>query len=131
VVAGTQHPLARRRRIEPAELADELWTLPPPESPPGVAIIEAFRARGLDYPRATVIAILPEVRMRFMATGRFLAIFPNSVLTASTTRPDHKVQPTAQAGCPVMTQGSPWIRFPLWPLSPPSGKRPKRTSGLR
>ena len=95
VVAGTQHPLARRRRIEPAEVVNELWTLPPPESPPGVAILQAFRACGLDYPRATVLAILPEVRMRFMATGRFLAIFPNSVLTASTTRPDYKVLPVA------------------------------------
>jgi DNA-binding transcriptional LysR family regulator len=95
VVAGTQHPLARRRRIEPAELANELWTLPPPESPPGIAILKAFRACGLDYPRATVLATLPEVRMRFMATGRFLAIFPNSVLTASTTRPDYKVLPVA------------------------------------
>jgi DNA-binding transcriptional LysR family regulator len=95
VVAGTQHPLARRRRIEPAELANELWTLPPPESTAGIVILKAFRACGLDYPRATVQAILPEVRMRFMATGRFLAIFPNSVLTASTTRPDYKVLPVA------------------------------------
>src|SRR4051794_5881223 len=95
VVAGALHSLARRRRIELAEVADELWTLPPPESPPGMAILDAFRACGLDYPRATVLAILPEVRLRFMATGRFLAIFPNSVLTASTTRPDYKVLPVA------------------------------------
>ena len=49
VVAGTQHPLARRRRIEPAELASESWVLPPPESPPGVLAREAFRASGLDF----------------------------------------------------------------------------------
>jgi DNA-binding transcriptional LysR family regulator len=95
IVAGTQHPLARRRRIDPAEVINEPWVLPPPESPPGVAILEAFRACGLDYPRATVLTILPEVRMRFMATGRFLAIFPNSVLRTSTTRPDCKVLPVA------------------------------------
>ena len=76
-------------------MANELWTLPPPESPPGLAILQAFRACGLEYPRATVLAILPEVRMRFMASGRFLAIFPNSVLTASTTRPDYKILPVA------------------------------------
>jgi DNA-binding transcriptional LysR family regulator len=97
VVASAQHSLARRRRIEPAEVADELWTLPPPESPPGMAILKAFRACGLDYPRATVLAILPEVRMRFLATGRFLAIFPKSVLTVSTARPDYKVLPVALA----------------------------------
>ena len=95
VVAGTRHPFTRRRRIEPAEVVNEAWALPPPESPPGTAILNAFRACGLDYPRATVLAILPEVRMRFMETGRYLAIFPNSVLTASTTRPDYKVLPVA------------------------------------
>ena len=69
VVAGTQHSLARRRRIEPAEVANELWTLPPPESPPGMAILQAFRACGLDYPRATVLAMLPEVRMNSWQLG--------------------------------------------------------------
>jgi DNA-binding transcriptional LysR family regulator len=95
VVASPQHPLARRRRIEPAEVVNEAWTLPPPESPPGAAILQAFRANGLGFPRTTVIAILPEVRMRFVATGRFLAIFPNSVLTASTTHPPYKILPVA------------------------------------
>ena len=93
VVAGKQHPLARKRRIEPAEVINELWALPPPESPPGAAILKAFRASGLDYPRATVLAILPEVRMRFVATGRFLAIFPNSILTASAMHPHYKILP--------------------------------------
>ena len=30
VVAGAKHPLARRRRIEPAELVSKIWVLPPP-----------------------------------------------------------------------------------------------------
>ena len=107
VVAGTQHPLARRRRIEPAEVVNELWTLPPPESPPGAAILKAFRDCGLDYPHVTVFAILPEVRMRFMATGRFLAIFPKSVLTASTTRPDYKILPVALTLPYIPTGSSP------------------------
>ena len=50
VVAGTQHPLARRRRIECAELSKESWVLPPPESPPGAAAVEAFRTSGLSIP---------------------------------------------------------------------------------
>jgi DNA-binding transcriptional LysR family regulator len=86
VVAGTRHPLARRRRIEPAELINQSWVLPPPESPPGAAAVEAFRASGLDYPRVTVFAILPEVRIRLLLTGRFLTIFSNSVLANSKLR---------------------------------------------
>ena len=93
VVAGAQHPLARRRRIELAELAKESWVLPPPELPPGRLAQEAFRASGLGHPRVTVVATLPDVRMRFLATGRFLSIFPNSVLVTYTMRPDIKILP--------------------------------------
>ena len=93
IVAGTQHPIARRRRIEPAELINESWVLPPPESPPGEAAVEAFRISGLEYPRVTVFAILPEVRLRLLATGRFLTIFPNSVLANSKLRSIVRVLP--------------------------------------
>ena len=93
VVAGAQHRLARRRRIELAELADESWVLPPAELPPGRLAQEAFRASGLGYPRVTVVATLPDVRMRFLATGRFLTIFPNSVLLTYLMRPEIKILP--------------------------------------
>jgi len=93
VVAGTQHPLARRRRIDAAELSNESWVLPPPGSQAGAAAVEAFRISGLDYPRATVFAILPEVRIRLLATGRFLTIFPNSVLASSKLHAIVKVLP--------------------------------------
>jgi DNA-binding transcriptional LysR family regulator len=93
VVAGAQHPMARRRRIELAELAKESWVLPPADLPPGRLAQEAFRASGLGYPRVTVVATLPDVRMRFLATGRFLTIFPNSVLETYTIRPDIKILP--------------------------------------
>jgi DNA-binding transcriptional LysR family regulator len=93
VVAGTQHPLARRRRIDAAELINESWVLPPPESAPGAAAVEAFRTSGLDYPRVTVFAILPEVRIRLLATGRFLTILPNSVLANSKLHSIIKILP--------------------------------------
>ena len=37
VVAGAQHPLARRRRVGPSELSSASLVLPPRESPPGGA----------------------------------------------------------------------------------------------
>jgi DNA-binding transcriptional LysR family regulator len=93
VVAGAQNPWARRRRIELAELMSESWTLPPPENALGSVFREAFRAGGLDYPRATVLTILPAVRISLLATGRFLTIFPASVLRFPVKRPELKVLP--------------------------------------
>jgi len=93
VAAGPQNPWVRRRRIALAELVGESWVLPPPESPPGSVAMEAFRASGLDYPRTTVFATSPEVRMSILATGRFLTIFPTSELRFPTRRPELKVLP--------------------------------------
>ena len=59
VAAGAQNPWVRRRRIELAELVNESWVLPPPESVIGSIAMEAFRASGLDYPRATVVTDSP------------------------------------------------------------------------
>jgi DNA-binding transcriptional LysR family regulator len=92
VVAGAENPWARRRRIELAELMSEPWTLPPPQAL-GSVFMEAFRASGLDYPRATVFTILPAVRISLLATGRFLTIFPASVLRFPVKRPELKVLP--------------------------------------
>jgi DNA-binding transcriptional LysR family regulator len=93
VAVGAQNRLVRRRRLELAELANEQWVLQPPESPIGLLAMEAFRGSGLDYPRATVIAAAPDVRMSLLATGRFLTIFPASVLRFSTRRPELKALP--------------------------------------
>ena len=80
VAAGVQNPWVRRRRIELAELMNEVWVLPPPDNVVGSVVLKAFRARGLDYPRSTVISDSPHVRMTLLATGRFLSIFPVSAL---------------------------------------------------
>ena len=92
-MAGAQNPWARRRRIELAELANEPWVLPPPESALGSVAKEAFRASGLDYPRVTVVTFPREVRISLLATGRFLTIVPASALRFPTGRPELKVLP--------------------------------------
>jgi DNA-binding transcriptional LysR family regulator len=74
-VAATQNPWARRRRIELAELVDEPWTLPPPDTGIGAFAIEAFRARGLKPPSATVVTYSMHVRNKLLATGRFLTMW--------------------------------------------------------
>jgi DNA-binding transcriptional LysR family regulator len=93
VATGAQSRLVRRRKIELADLMSEPWVLPPPESVIGSVAMEAFRASGLDHPRTTVITVPPDVRIALLATGRFLTIFPASVLLFPVRRPDIRVLP--------------------------------------
>jgi len=93
IAAGAQSRWARRRSIELAELAGEPWVLPPPESVMTLIAMEAFRASGVDYPRATVVTLTPEVRMSLLATGRFVTIFPASMAKFPAGRLEFKVLP--------------------------------------
>jgi DNA-binding transcriptional LysR family regulator len=92
VLAGAQNPWARRRRIALPELVNEPWALPPPESSVWEAAMEAFRASGLDCPRATLVTSSPELRISLLATGRFLTIAA-SALKFRPPRPELKVLP--------------------------------------
>jgi DNA-binding transcriptional LysR family regulator len=93
VAAGAQSPWVRRRRIELADLVSEPWVLPPPKNVIASVAMEAFRISGLDYPNVTVVAVPPEVRISLLATGRFLTIFPASVLRFPNTLSQIKVLP--------------------------------------
>ncbi|HMJ44434.1 MAG TPA: LysR family transcriptional regulator [Pseudolabrys sp.] len=95
VAAGAQNRWVRRRRIKLAELANELWVLPPPASVIGSVVMEAFRASGLDYPCAAVVTDSPHMRISLLATGRFVTIFPASALRFPTKRLEIKVLPVA------------------------------------
>ena len=86
-------PWVRRRRIKLAELANESWALPPPESALGSIVTEAFRAAGLEYPRTTVFSFPAEVRTALVATGRFLDNLPIFRIEFSTNRPGLEVLP--------------------------------------
>jgi DNA-binding transcriptional LysR family regulator len=93
VMAGSRNPLRTGRVTKLADLVNEPWVLPPPESVLGTVARNAFRASGLDYPRVTVVAIPPEVRINLVTSGRFLTIFPTSVLKFSSRRSEIKVLP--------------------------------------
>jgi len=80
VAASAQSPWARRRRIELAELMNEVWVLPPSDNLVGSIAKRAFSACGLGYPHTTVVSDSPHVRMALLANGRFLSIFPVSSL---------------------------------------------------
>lgn len=93
VVANAQSPWARRRRIKLAELVEELWALPPPETFTGSMARNAFLANGVDYPRASVFAP-PSVLPNLLASGRFLTIVSTTVLKfLARKQSDFKVLP--------------------------------------
>ena len=93
VAASTRNEWVRRRKIEIAELANELWVLPPRESVIGSIVTNAFRASGLDYPRVSVVTDCPHMRVSLLATGRFVTIFPASAFRFLAKRSELKVLP--------------------------------------
>jgi DNA-binding transcriptional LysR family regulator len=93
VAAGAQNQWVRRRRIDIAELANELWVLPPPDSVIGSIVMDAFRASGLDYPRVSVVTDCPHMRISLLATGRFVTIFPASAFRFLTKGSELKILP--------------------------------------
>jgi DNA-binding transcriptional LysR family regulator len=110
VVAGARTPWVRRRRIELADLITEPWALPPPDSLLGSVFVEAFRSRGLDYPRATVSTHTMPARAALAATGQFFSILPGSALKFSTANAALKALPidlpTTRRPTGILTYGN-------------------------
>jgi DNA-binding transcriptional LysR family regulator len=108
LVAGAKSRWTRRRRLHLAELMKEPWVLPPPESVFGTIIANAFRAKGLQYPRAAILAAHADMRMALLKSGRFLSIFTTAVLGFSGKASELRVLPvelpiTAQAPVGIVT----------------------------
>ena len=80
VVAGAQSPWAKRRMLALADLINEPWTLPAPDSLFGSVVVEAFHAAGLDLPRASVITSSVPARSRLASSGKFLTALPRSMM---------------------------------------------------
>jgi DNA-binding transcriptional LysR family regulator len=86
VMTGRHNPWVRRRHIDLSDLVDEPWLLPPPNILIGELVAEAFRARGLDIPRSSVITSSVHMRHNMLVTGRFLAMLPSAMLQFPTYR---------------------------------------------
>jgi DNA-binding transcriptional LysR family regulator len=95
VVTGTDNPWVRRRKIKLTDLMNEPWTWP---AALDSLVIEAFRAKGLEAPRATVYADAINMRTRLAATGRFLAVIPASILKFSPRHESLKILPVELSG---------------------------------
>lgn len=93
VAVGKHSPWARRKRVDIAELIDEPWILAPPGTWNHSRLAEAFRARGLDMPKASLVSVSVAVRMRLLANGNFIAALPGSVLSLNRDHYALKVLP--------------------------------------
>jgi DNA-binding transcriptional LysR family regulator len=85
VVAGSQSPWARRRKIALAELMDEPWVFPRGQMVREIIAI-AFREHDLPLPRERVRSGTLHTQLHLLATGRFLTITANSLLRYNAQR---------------------------------------------
>jgi DNA-binding transcriptional LysR family regulator len=97
VVAGTKNPWARRRKINLAELVNEPWTWPSPGSIVDLLVVAAFRASGLEAPRAAVYTNSFNMRTKLAANNRFLAVVHGSMLRFPTRDASIKLLPVELA----------------------------------
>src|SRR5262245_1015880 len=86
VVAGKRSKWVRRRKIELAELVDEPWLLPLPDTLPRSLIEEPFHALGLRLPRAGLVSTSFNLYFGLLPSGSYLTALPESVLRFSVMR---------------------------------------------
>src|SRR5262249_7949135 len=79
VAAGINSPWARRRNIKLADVVNEPWTHVPYSAVGGPVIEEAFQSQGLTPP-AGVSCTNMQMHKALLATARYLAILPSSLL---------------------------------------------------
>ena len=80
LAAGIHNPWTRRRKIDLAELIDEPWILPPPNTWNYTCVAEAFNAHGLEIPKARMIGFSVHLLSHFLANGPFISAHPSSVV---------------------------------------------------
>jgi DNA-binding transcriptional LysR family regulator len=80
VVAGVRNPLSRRRKIDLAELIDEPWILSEPDTWNYMRLAEAFQARGLAMPKASLVTLSVPLRAHLLVNGPYIAPFADATL---------------------------------------------------
>jgi DNA-binding transcriptional LysR family regulator len=93
VVAGKNSQWAKRRKIALAELVDEPWCAPSPDSFAASLLAEAFREKGLPGPHISAVSFSFPLYNALLATGNFLCLLPNSLVQLSAHLMSFKVLP--------------------------------------
>jgi DNA-binding transcriptional LysR family regulator len=74
VVAGTNSPWAKRRKVGLAELVHERWCLPPPDHPVGALVAKAFDRAGLALPVRAVTVASAQFTSSLVSRGHYLGV---------------------------------------------------------
>jgi DNA-binding transcriptional LysR family regulator len=93
IAAGRHSRWARRRKVDIVELIDEPWILSPPNTWSHARVAEAFRARGLEGPKASLVTFAMDLRAKLPAHGRFITVVPKSGLRPDGDQPALKILP--------------------------------------
>jgi DNA-binding transcriptional LysR family regulator len=86
IAADARSRWARRRKIDLAELVGEPWMLTPPDTWVYSRLAEAFQARGLSMPNASLLSISVPLRSHLVADSDHLTAFASSVLRLNAGR---------------------------------------------
>jgi DNA-binding transcriptional LysR family regulator len=78
VVAGSKNRWVRHRKIELAELVNEPWLLAGPGTWTYTQLAAAFRARGLEIPKASLVTRSVPLRVHLLADGQYITEFSSS-----------------------------------------------------
>ena len=93
VAAAVHNRWSKRRQIQLSELADEPWILPRPESFVGALVAKIFEDGGFRIPSASVVCNSFQMSNALLATGRFIGIYPGSLVRLGAKRLGIKVLP--------------------------------------
>lgn len=80
IVAGAQHPLARRRTISLEETLDQQWVLPMHQTPVSEQLQSALKQFEAGLPKSIVSTTSMLIRHELVATNRFLTVLHGSLL---------------------------------------------------
>jgi DNA-binding transcriptional LysR family regulator len=86
VVVAADSKWARRRKLTLADLAGEPWVSAPADSIVGSFLPGVFAGQGLHPPRIMVVSFSMVLRNALLASGRYVAVLPGSVLRFSAER---------------------------------------------
>jgi len=100
VATGTQNRWAHRRKVDLAELMDEPWILTEPDTWNYLRVAEAFRVRGLDVPKITLVTLSTHLRANLAATGPYITTFPKSTFDLYSSRFSLKALPIQLSPAP-------------------------------
>ena len=87
IVADKCHPMVTRKRLTLADLMQEQWALPPPDTFLGRVVEDLFERKRLPLPSSIVTTTSTLMRLNLMANGRFLSVLPTTMLRHRSYKP--------------------------------------------